>query len=101
MAGDRASRQDRAGSGIEPPVAPKVRRAFGLLERLAPAAGARWALELWCTRTRTARALPHPAAPARDSGSRRFHRASSRRRGRVDPPGRPDQLITLDQLAPR
>ena len=49
MAGDRASRQDRAGSGIEPPVAPKVRRAFGLLERVAPAAGARWALELWCT----------------------------------------------------
>jgi pimeloyl-ACP methyl ester carboxylesterase len=326
MAGDRASRQDRAGSGIEPPVAPKVRRAFGLLERFAPAAGARWAVELWCTppavemslrmppgvvagepveatwsghrivgeswgegpavylvhgwggcrahlgvfvkplveagygvfaldlpshnesdlgelapgrttfvecaeavrafvaahgparaivahslgakavalavargmpveglvflapmgdfllyldlfadrhgfgqrirtrlhrrldrrlrmplfdtdipkavssiddppplllvhdpddpdspyetsggnrrrvagsetydhsRTRTARALPHPAAPTRDSGSRRFHRARSHRRGRVDPPGRPDQLITLDQLAPR
>ncbi|CDO11142.1 alpha/beta hydrolase [Mycolicibacterium cosmeticum] len=37
------------GSGIEPPVEPKVRRAFGLLERIAPAWGARWAIELWCT----------------------------------------------------
>ncbi len=36
-------------SGIEPPVAPNVRRAFAVLERLAPALGARWALELWCT----------------------------------------------------
>jgi pimeloyl-ACP methyl ester carboxylesterase len=26
-----------------------VRRAFGLLERFAPAVGARWAVELWCT----------------------------------------------------
>jgi pimeloyl-ACP methyl ester carboxylesterase len=49
MAGDRVLLSDRAGSGIEPPVAPTVRRAFGLLERVAPAAGARRALELWCT----------------------------------------------------
>ncbi|MHC9292942.1 alpha/beta fold hydrolase [Mycobacterium sp. LTG2003] len=42
---------DRAeiGSGVEPPVEPKVRKAFGLLERFAPAVGARWAIELWCT----------------------------------------------------
>ena len=37
------------GSGVEPAVAPKVRRTFALLERLAPALGARWAVELWCT----------------------------------------------------
>lgn len=37
------------GSGIEAPVPPKVRRAFGLLERFAPALGSRWALEVWCT----------------------------------------------------
>ena len=40
---------DQAGSGIEPPVEPRVRRALGLLERFAPALGARWATELWCT----------------------------------------------------
>lgn len=40
---------DQAGSGIEPPVEPRVRRALGLLERFAPAIGARWATELWCT----------------------------------------------------
>jgi len=40
---------DEAGSGIEPPVAPKVRQLFGLLERAAPDLGARWAIELWCT----------------------------------------------------
>ena len=40
---------DEAGSGIEPPVAPKVRQLFGLLERSAPDLGARWAIELWCT----------------------------------------------------
>ena len=40
---------DEAGSGVEPPVAPRVRRAFGLLERFAPAIGSRWAIELWCT----------------------------------------------------
>ena len=49
MVGDNAPSRDEAGSGIEPPVAPKVRRAFGLLERFAPALGARWAVELWCT----------------------------------------------------
>jgi pimeloyl-ACP methyl ester carboxylesterase len=49
MVGDNAPSRDEAGSGIEPAVAPKVRRAFGLLERLAPAIGARWAVELWCT----------------------------------------------------
>jgi pimeloyl-ACP methyl ester carboxylesterase len=47
MAADSAPCQ--AGSGIEPAVAPKVRRAFGLLERFAPAVGAKWAVELWCT----------------------------------------------------
>lgn len=36
-------------SGIVPLVSPRVRRAFGLLERLAPALGSRWAVELWCT----------------------------------------------------
>ncbi len=40
---------DGAGSGIEPPVAQKVRQLFGLLERSAPDLGARWATELWCT----------------------------------------------------
>ena len=30
-------------------VSPRVRRAFGLLERFAPAIGSRWAVELWCT----------------------------------------------------
>jgi hypothetical protein len=47
--GDSAPSRDEAGSGIEPAVTPKVRRAFGLLERFAPALGARWAVELWCT----------------------------------------------------
>jgi pimeloyl-ACP methyl ester carboxylesterase len=41
--------QQIEGSGIEAPVSPKVRRAFGLLERFAPALGSRWALEVWCT----------------------------------------------------
>ena len=49
MAGETESRSDEQGSGVEPPVSPKVRRAFGLLERFAPAVGARWAIELWCT----------------------------------------------------
>ena len=40
---------DEAGSGVEPPIEPRVRRAFGLLERWAPAVGSRWAIELWCT----------------------------------------------------
>ncbi|MGV0579085.1 alpha/beta fold hydrolase [Mycolicibacterium elephantis] len=37
------------GSGIEPPVDPRVRRAFWWLERVAPGIGSRWAVELWCT----------------------------------------------------
>jgi pimeloyl-ACP methyl ester carboxylesterase len=49
MAGDSQLSRDEAGSGIEPPVEPRVRRALGLLERFAPAVGARWAVELWCT----------------------------------------------------
>ena len=36
-------------SGVAPEVSPRVRRAFGLLERFAPALGSRWAVELWCT----------------------------------------------------
>jgi pimeloyl-ACP methyl ester carboxylesterase len=49
MAGDTELPRHEAGSGIEPPVSPRVRRAFGFLERFAPAVGARWAVELWCT----------------------------------------------------
>jgi pimeloyl-ACP methyl ester carboxylesterase len=49
MVGDTGPCRDEAGSGIEPPVAPGVRRTFALLERFAPAAGSRWAVELWCT----------------------------------------------------
>ena len=37
------------GSGVEPPVSSEVREAFGHLEQAAPAFGARWAAELWCT----------------------------------------------------
>lgn len=40
---------DTAGSGVLPPVADRVRRAFWMLERLAPGLGSRWAVELWCT----------------------------------------------------
>ncbi|MEB3034366.1 alpha/beta fold hydrolase [[Mycobacterium] nativiensis] len=40
---------DPEGSGVQPPVAPRVRRLFWLLERVAPAIGSRWATELWCT----------------------------------------------------
>lgn len=40
---------DIAGSGVLPPVEPRVRRAFRWLERLAPWVGSRWAVELWCT----------------------------------------------------
>ncbi len=36
-------------SGVVQVVSPRVRRAFGLLERFAPAIGSRWAVELWCT----------------------------------------------------
>ncbi|MCG7597606.1 alpha/beta fold hydrolase [Mycobacterium sp. PSTR-4-N] len=40
---------DIAGSGVLPPVEPRVRQAFRWLERLAPWVGSRWAVELWCT----------------------------------------------------
>lgn len=36
-------------SGVHPPVPDATRRAFWWLERFAPAFGARWATELWCT----------------------------------------------------
>ena len=49
MVGDSTQSDSQAGSGIEPPVEPRIRRALGLLERFAPAVGARWATELWCT----------------------------------------------------
>ena len=49
MVGDTGVAGDETSPGIEPPVAPRVRQAFGLLERFAPAVGARWAVELWCT----------------------------------------------------
>ena len=49
MVGDTGPCREEAGSGIEPPVAPRVRRTFALLERFAPAVGSRWAVELWCT----------------------------------------------------
>ena len=39
---------DEKSSGVEAPVSPRVRRAFGLLELFAPALGSRWAIEL-CT----------------------------------------------------
>jgi pimeloyl-ACP methyl ester carboxylesterase len=48
MARDFESSREE-GSGIEPAVSARVRRAFGMLERLAPRLGARWAIELWCT----------------------------------------------------
>lgn len=40
---------DENGSGVQPPVSPRIRRAFWWLERFAPGIGARWAVELWCT----------------------------------------------------
>lgn len=40
---------DPVGSGVVPPVEPRVRRLFWFLERLAPRVGSRWAVELWCT----------------------------------------------------
>jgi pimeloyl-ACP methyl ester carboxylesterase len=49
MARDTELSRDEVGSGVEPPISPRVRRAFGLLERFAPGVGARWAIELWCT----------------------------------------------------
>lgn len=47
-AGDPAA-LDIEGSGVLPPVAPRVRRLFWWLERFAPSVGSRWAIELWCT----------------------------------------------------
>jgi pimeloyl-ACP methyl ester carboxylesterase len=49
MVGESGASGNEAGSGVEPPVEPQVRRALGLLEKFAPALGARWAVELWCT----------------------------------------------------
>lgn len=49
MVGDSTQSESQYGSGIEPPVEPRIRKALGLLERFAPAIGARWATELWCT----------------------------------------------------
>ena len=46
---DRDVVLDVEGSGVQPPVDPKVRKQFALLERFAPAIGSRWATELWCT----------------------------------------------------
>ena len=40
---------DPVGSGVVPPVEPRVRRLFWFLERFAPSLGSRWAVELWCT----------------------------------------------------
>ena len=47
-------------SGVEAPVGSNVRRVFTLLERFAPAIGARWALELWCTPPTTDTSLRMP-----------------------------------------
>jgi len=71
MARDAELSRDEMGSGIEPPVSPRVRRAFGLLERFAPAAGARWAVELWCTPPAVEMSLA--ASPRHQCGAR-FHR---------------------------
>lgn len=49
MVGGTGTSDDKAGSGIEPPVEARLRRALGLLERFAPAIGSKWAVELWCT----------------------------------------------------
>ena len=40
---------DVDGSGVVPPVSDRVRAIFGILERVAPSLGSRWAVELWCT----------------------------------------------------
>ena len=40
---------DPEGSGVLPPIAPRTRRLFWVLERFAPFVGSRWAVELWCT----------------------------------------------------
>ncbi len=52
------------GSGLEPPVSPRVRRAFSILERTAPRLGARWAIELWCTPPETTSARMPPGVGA-------------------------------------
>ena len=49
MASETGIARDESSSGIEPMVSERVRRAFGFLERFAPALGSRWAVELWCT----------------------------------------------------
>ncbi|KIU18336.1 alpha/beta fold hydrolase [Mycolicibacterium llatzerense] len=46
---DRDVVLDVEGSGVQPPVDPKIRARFAQLERFAPAIGSRWATELWCT----------------------------------------------------
>nr|WP_226995713.1 alpha/beta fold hydrolase [Gordonia phthalatica] len=38
-----------AESGLEPEIPVRTRRAFGVLEVVAPGIGARWAARLWCT----------------------------------------------------
>jgi pimeloyl-ACP methyl ester carboxylesterase len=49
MGSDTGVARDETNSGVELAVSSSVRRAFGLLERFAPAVGSRWAVELWCT----------------------------------------------------
>ena len=49
MASETGIARDESSSGVDPVVSEKVRRAFGFLERFAPALGSRWAVELWCT----------------------------------------------------
>ena len=46
---DAGAALDVEGSGVQPPVSDRIRRAFWWLERFAPAIGSRWAVELWCT----------------------------------------------------
>lgn len=46
---DQIPALDVVGSGVLPPVEPRVQRIFGVLERFAPWIGSRWAVELWCT----------------------------------------------------
>src|SRR6201993_1256034 len=74
---ETAAALDDMGSGIEPAISPRVRRAFGLLERFAPGIGARWATELWCTPPvmESARRIPPGAARAQPlNASWRGHR---------------------------
>lgn len=64
------------GSGLEPPVSPRVRKAFSILERVAPRLGARWAIELWCTppETTSSRMPPGLSASQRVEASWSGHR---------------------------